>query len=195
RWTVLAGLVAGALGLATLSAAAAGPGSIGAFLECLQWMAVNYTGSQTPFAHPHRLVDLNSFFRLLPGGRSIVGDAVLAVLAFPVSIALIRAWVRFPLADRPVRLLIWAATLTWTSVLNIYTSAYDTILVVAAALVTVSAMRSRHGTTPEWLAPATIGVYIAPWVAELLAPTIRVQLYTIALAAFGTLLLREAARS
>ncbi len=80
---------------------------------------------------------------------------------------------------------LWAATLTWTLMINIYAPVYDTILLVpAAALVARSlAGRSQAGTVPlqVWL----IVLWLAPWVTQSWADYLRLQILTPVLAGFG----------
>jgi hypothetical protein len=48
---------------------------------------------------------------------------------------------------------------------------------------------------PSWLAPVLVALYVAPWVAEIMARAWHIQIYTIALAAFAVALTREVSSS
>lgn len=188
RLRQLAGFVAGTGLLAFASLWVAGSRSTLAFLEKLTGVVAQSTTSAGLY-NIYRYVDLNAFFRLLPYGRSVGGYVLLCVTAAAVAAALVSLWLRSRTAERAERLLAWAATLTWTLVLNVYTPLYDSILVVAAAILAVAATRSRDWAGWNRLAPALLCVYLAPWVAEVSARTFRVQVYTLVLGTFGTLLM------
>ena len=190
----LAGLAAGTGLVVAISLAVAGAAASRAFVERLRWMGSSYTGETSVFVNPYRFVDLNSFFRLLPYGRSLGGQILLGLIAVAAAIALIFTWMRARNAERGERMLVWAATLVWTSVLNVYTSAYDTIFVVAAAILAVAAIRARGSHERTLVGVALLIVYIAPWIAELSTHLIKVQIYTLALTWFGSVLLWEARR-
>ena len=188
----LAGMATGGAALALLCVAYTGIPSTLAFVDKLLGTVSRSVSTEGLF-NAYRYVDLNAFFRLLPYGRSTVGYLVLAVVASAAVAALVRLWIRSRNGDRTVRRLVWAATLTFSLVLNIYTPFYDTILVVPAAVLAVAAIREAGWQGWNRLAPMLVVVYITPWIAEFCARTFRVQIYTLALGAFGMLLLREAA--
>jgi hypothetical protein len=189
----LLGLVAGGGLLTILWLVVGGLDSMLAFVEEIRWTLTRTTSAGQLF-NPYRNVDLNAFFRLLPYGRSFGAYVLLGAIAATSAVALIATWWRARKADRPTRLLVWAATLTWTLVLNIYTPFYDTVLVVPAGAIAVAAVRAREWQGWNRLAPALLCVYVTPWIAEVSARAVRVQIYTLVLAAFGTLLLVEANR-
>jgi Glycosyltransferase family 87 len=190
----LAGFAGGAALQASLWLAAGGVGSIRAFLDEIRWTMERTTTTGQVF-NPYRYVDVNAFFRLLPFGRSPAGGVVVAILAGTAAAALVRAWVRSRRADRSTRLFVWAATIAWTLVLNIYTPFYDTVLVVAAAVIATAAVRARGWYGWNRLAPALMCVYAAPWIAEISAKIVQVQIDTLVLAGLGVLLLAESGRS
>jgi hypothetical protein len=150
------------------------------------------TATGQSFFNPYRYADLNAFFRLLPYGQSPAGRVVLAVVVMAAAVSLVVTWWRSRHADRPQRQLVWAATLTWTLILNLYVPFYDTVLVVPAAILAVAAIRAREWAGWNRIGPAITCLYLTPWVAELCARTFSIQVYTLALGAFGTLLLIEA---
>jgi hypothetical protein len=187
------GFLAGGCALAAVSVLVAGVDGTMAFVDKLRGVAVQSTTPAGTY-DPYRYVDLMAFFRLLSQGMSRVGYAVLGAISVTIALALIRTWIRFRMAERPERLLVWAATITWTLVLNIYTPFYDTILVVAAAILAVAAVRARAWSGWQRLAPALLCVYVTPWIAEIAARTLRFQIDTVVLGGFGILLLLEAQR-
>jgi hypothetical protein len=184
------GFVAGAGLLTVASMWIAGRHSTLEFVVSLAGVLRQSTTSVDLY-NPYRYVDLNAFFRLLPYGRSPGGYVLLGILSIAVAAALLNVWWRSRGAGRPQRLLAWAATLTWTLVLNVYTPFYDSILVVAAAILAVAGVRSRGWRGWNRLAPLLLAVYLTPWVAEASARTIRVQLFTVILGSLGTVLVLE----
>src|SRR5689334_21636869 len=81
-------------------------------------------------------VDLTSLSSLLPGGRSRLGVVILAGCIGWIVFALAQVWWKSRAAGRPAATLIWAATLTWTLVVNVYVPMYDAILVVLSLILT-----------------------------------------------------------
>ena len=187
----VAGLATGGAALAAICVTYTGVAATRAFADKLI-LTITSSVTATGLFNAHRYVDLNAFFRLLPYGRSPAAYAVLAAIATLAGAALVLVWHRSRNANRTERLLVWAATLTWSLVLNIYVPFYDTLLVVAAAVLAIAAVRARGWRGWNRLAPALLCVYVTPWIAEGVARTFRVQIYTLALGWFGTLLLLEA---
>jgi hypothetical protein len=189
----LAGFVVGAGLQVGVWLALGGTASMAAFIDELRWTAANTTSSNQLF-NPYRYVDVNAFFRLA-FGRSTTASMLIGASGLAIGAALVTVWVRARNADRPARLLMWAATITWTLVLNVYVPLYDTVLVVAAAALAVEAVRARGWQGWRRLAPILIAVYATPWIAEICARTLRIQIYTVALSTFGVWLLVESLRS
>jgi hypothetical protein len=190
RFRHLLGFLAGAGLLTMTSIAVAGTHSSVEFLARLVGVARQSTTAAGLY-NEYRYVDLNAFFRLLPYGRSLAGYMLLLVLAMAATGGLVRLWWRCRGGSRSDRLITWAATLTWTLVLNIYTPFYDSILVVAAAILAVAATRSREWAGWHLLARALLILYLVPWIAEAAARSTGLQLYTLALMGLGTLLILD----
>jgi len=191
RLRQLAGLLAGGCVLMIASVLVVGGGPTLAFVDRMRGMFIRSATAEGLF-NTHRWIDLNAFFRLLPHGRSVAGYVALGAIVAVAGIALVTAWVKGREANRPERLLLWAATLTFSLVLNVYTPFYDTVLVVAAAILAFAAVRARGWEGWNRLAPALLCVYVTPWFAEVAARVLRIQIYTLVLGGFGTLLLAEA---
>jgi hypothetical protein len=85
-------------------------------------------------------VDFHTFSYAVPGGRSVAGLAVIAsVSVFAGAVLAILLW-RSAKACRPAQRLAWAATLTWTLLLNFYVPVWDSILVTIAVALTLLAL-------------------------------------------------------
>lgn len=191
----LAGFAAGTLSQLLAWLAIGGFASFATFAEEIRWTMERTTTAGQSFFNPYRYSDVNAFFRLLPYGQSLAGRVVAAIVVVVAAASLVMVWWRSRHADRAARLLMWAATLTWTLILNVYVPFYDTVLVVPAAVLTVAAVRARGWAGWNRIGPAIACVYGAPWTAEFCARAFRVQIYTLALGVFGTLLLMEGIRS
>jgi hypothetical protein len=135
-----------------------------------------------------KYVDLNSFLRLLLGGPSGLQLALLLLLAAGPLVYLVRAWWRLDRYGDDHRRLVWAATLVWTLVLNLYVGVYDTVLVVIAALGAADLL-TRRGLLPPRFVGLLVLLFLVPWVTSPLARVSRVQTFTLVLAAFGAYLL------
>lgn len=191
----LAGFAVGTALQLLLWLAIGGVASFFTFAEEIRWTLARTTAAGQSFFNPYRYADLNAFFRLLPYGQSAAGRVVLAIVVVAVAVSLVTTWWRARRADRPQQQLVWAATLTWTLILNVYVPFYDTVLVVPAAILAVAAVRARGWVGWNRIGPAIACLYLTPWVAELCARTFSIQIYTLALGTFGTLLLMEAKRA
>ena len=193
RFRQLAGFAVGAAALAMVSVATVGVEGVRDWIDKVTWMSAQATAEQARFVNPHRYVDLTSFFRLLPHGRSSAGVFLLSAFVVAALAFLAYTWWRTRGAVRSVRLLVWAATISSTLLLNVYSPAYDAILVVVAGLLAFAALRDQV----SWprLGTVLIALYFAPWLAELATPQLRLQFHTMALVAFTVLLLLEARRA
>jgi hypothetical protein len=149
-----------------------------------------------------KYVDLNSFFRLLLGGHSLLSSLLIGVVAVVPLAVLARAWWQFDRTDRNRRDLLWAATFTFTLVLNLYVGIYDTIVSVLAAVLTAAFFSTRGVWRVEsegWSGAAGPAVscpsatlrflllmlFLVPWVTQPLARATGVQIYTVLLLGIG----------
>ena len=144
-----------------------------------------YATSNEPILRRTKYVDLNSFFTVLLGANSV--ERAIATIATSAAF-LILAWnwwrSRHQTAHDVQRYL-WAATLTWTMMINIYVPVYDTIVLVpAAALVACSlagADKRQQAGLQVWL----IILWLVPWLTQSWADYLRLQILTVVLAGFG----------
>ena len=86
--------------------------------------------------------------------------------------------------------LVWAFTLTWTLVLNLYLGIYDTTLVVLSVLLTTNVFYKRVGNHQFELAPAykfiLLILYLVPWFTQHIARLTGLQIYTVVIALLGS---------
>jgi hypothetical protein len=136
-----------------------------------------------------KYVDINSFFRLLAGNHTnfrLIATLATVCIILPL---LFKAWWVAKLDRESDGSLVWAFTITWTLVLNIYLGIYDTTLVVLSILLTTNVLYRWARDEHEALTPAfkylLVLIYLVPWVTQVVAPITNIQLYTLVLAAFG----------
>lgn len=131
-------------------------------------------------------VDWSSFSHLVPGGRSRIGLAILFC-----STAATATWLAFLLwrsarSARPVQYLAWAATLTWTLLLNVYVPIYDSTLVVIAIILTLAALMDLKRTVATgWIVFLSVLIFAVSWVTVAIAVSHQIQLLTVVVAVLG----------
>jgi alpha-1,2-mannosyltransferase len=132
-----------------------------------------------------KYVDLNSCFSILFGASS-TERAIATVATSAAFLFLAWSWRRSRRALHEVHRYLWAATLTWTLLINIYAPVYDTILLVpAAALVARSLADQSRKQEQAGLQVWLIVLWLAPWVTQSWADYLRLQILTPVLAGFG----------
>ena len=106
-----------------------------------------YATSNEAILRRTKYVDLNSFFTILLGPSSI--ERLIATFATSAAFLILALiWWQSRHRSHDVQRYLWAATLTWTLLINIYVPVYDTILLVPAAAVRHAAGRlERSGST------------------------------------------------
>ncbi len=199
RFRTLLGFVVGAFAASLLSLAAAGYEGCAAYLRRLMLYA-HFTAADTSHLRSFKYVDIGTFFRLLLGGHSYAGLGIALALTGVAFACLAAGWARARVRLGPEADLLWAATIAWTLVFNIYVPIYDTVLIVISALVTAGVLyRSKHipAARPDiqTFHALLIVLYITAWVTQVLASVIRLQVLTLVLAAIGGFELRLSARS
>src|SRR5262249_45081596 len=132
-------------------------------------------------------MDLSAFSSLLPGGRSGVATAILGIVSFTLLARLIHAWFKSFGGDRKVNTLVWAATITWTLVLNVYVPIYDSILAIPGVIATAAILESSGANISRGFTVLWAGIYVCSWISTNVAGSIGLQILTILYGALGTL--------
>jgi hypothetical protein len=133
-------------------------------------------------------VDLTSFSSLAHGGRSWAGLAVLALIGFFAMMFLLKFWWIAPNQKDPYNTLLWATTLTWTLLLNIYVPIYDSILVVLSVILTAGALKGFPGiSVRRWFTLLWILILVCSWFSVHLSKVTGIQLLTLLFAGLGAL--------
>jgi hypothetical protein len=192
RWRVVAGFALSGIGLTGLSVASVGWPACYDYLGLLTNFARAKGGGEALALPLSKYVDICSFTQLLFQVPSAIANALLA-LSLLVPLGLLAAtWWRMDTADdsgRVGRRVLWASTLTWTLIANVYVGVYDSILVVQAALLTADATYrpgigvDRFGG-PVFPALLTL-LYVSPWVSQHLARAVGFQPYVLVLLGFA----------
>jgi hypothetical protein len=192
RWLTVAGLAAGSAVLAVISWLLVGIEGCISFVNRILFFSTTTTSTVTGL-RSWKYVDINFFMRLLLPNHPQIRWIAVAIVVLLVVPFIVAKWWR--LRDERQRRLLWALTLTWTPVLTIYMGIYDsTILVLAALLLTAEFYSSgyRSDSLPFVYRCLLLALYLAPWITQNIAMMTGVQIYTLAVAAFGVYQLRSA---
>ena len=145
-----------------------------------------------------KYVDLNNTLKLLCGERLLVQSAAFVGLSLLPFAYLVGKWWRWPLMEATQRQWLWAATLAWLPILNLYVGIYDSIFVVQSLLIAADVLlrerRSESPLTDSGVAYCGLAIAATAWFSQNLARISGVQVYTLALIALGVLTLRLARR-
>jgi len=196
RWLTIAGLAVGTFILGLISLVVVGLEGCVNFINRLLFFT-NATASSEGGLRGWKYVDWNAFMRLLMPHQTQVRWAITAAIALVVIALLVVKWWR--LREESQRRLLWALTITWTPVLMIYMGIYDSTILVLAGLLLTAELFSRgyrSDSLPFIFKCLLLALYLSPWFTQNIALMTGVQIYTLAIAAFGIYQLpkREGAR-
>jgi hypothetical protein len=186
RRRILIGLIGGAGMLGTVSLLVVG------WRGCADYVAMllHFGGLATAARNSFLLadyVDLNSFFRMATGGHGHVAIAVLALVAAGVVPWLAKLWRDMRRDGKVESSLAWASTLTWTTVLNLYVTSYDTTIILLGIVLVADALyRATRQGVPLVLRILFVLLYVVPWIPPVpIGDSKILQLYTLVLVALG----------
>ena len=188
-WRTLTGFVTMAACLAILCIAGVGWQTTASYLHATTGFARAAAGGEALQLRLWKYVDLNHCLLLFLGGRTAFHWMLFAILAAGPLAWLGWSWWRSGPWRPEAASLTWAATLTWTPILNLYAGVYDTLIVVPAAIV-VLAMAARDDAgrwSPRFRTLVVLSTiaYVMPWISQPIARALGIQLYTLSLAALG----------
>lgn len=189
RYKTLLGFAVGCALLAFVSLLAVGwQGSLG-FINTLLYFT-NASTSAASGLRSWKYVDINSFFRLLLSHHANLRWTMTAAAFLLVVPFLFRLWRLSDLKRRDEQSLVWALTITWTLVLNLYVGIYDSTLVVLSVLLTTDVLYRRADNDqlglPETFKFILLLLYAVPWITQPIARLTQFQPYTLALALLGS---------
>jgi len=189
RYSALGGFLAGTAFLTVVSLLSVGWQGCLAYLDTLLNYSHVSAGAQSVL-RSWKYSDVNSFFRLLAGEHQYVRWALTATGFLVVLPMIFSLWRKACPKREDYQSLVWALTLAWTPVMNIYVGIYDSTIVVLAALLAADVFFQRADSNRPALPSAfkmiLVLLYITPWFTQLLARVTRIQIYTVVLALFGT---------
>ena len=189
RFKTLLGFGIGAAALLLFTTAVEGTRVWSGYLDLLLNFGRSAAGvTPSSFRWLLKYVDLNAFSALLPGGRSWLGLSMLFGYACWAALSLVRVWWKSVGAGKPVSTLVWATTVTWTLLLNVYSPIYEAIFVVLGIVVTAAVLKNLPQVPlHRWFTPLWLLIFASSWITEELAQAWRFQVLTVSLAAFGML--------
>jgi hypothetical protein len=189
RLKALVGFAAGSTTLLLFATAVAGPRVWSGYKDLLLSFGLGSAAVHSrSFKQLWKYVDFTSFSSLIPGGRSWLGLVVLFACVCWAVFSLFRVWQRSAGAKGPVNTLMWATTLTWTLLLNLYVPIYDCILVVLSITATAGVLKDLPNAllyrplTVLWLL-----IFAFSWITVDIAEATGFQTITVLLAALGML--------
>ena len=185
RFRTLAGLATGGLMLVLLTTAVEGPGVWPVFAKAMIGFGSGSFGNRK-FMRFSLYTDLKSLSMMSDWWAGWRGSLGLAVCTCVVGFFLVQLWWKSAGHDKGLNALVWATTVSWTLVLNVYVPIYDTILVVLSAIITAGALRRfPSGSLDRWFAICCTLVMATSWFTVELAARTGVQVLTPALIGFG----------
>ena len=143
-----------------------------------------------------KYVDFHSLSNSLQMGKTPTGLLILGALTFVIALPLAILLWKSASESQPAQDLAWAATLTWTLLLNVYVPIYDSVLFAIAAILTLCALADLgwHAALRSIVCLAILSFALS-WISVGFAKDHQVQLFTLALSVLGVaqlILLRRA---
>ena len=193
RRRILVGFGAGAAVLSAVSLLVVGWRGCADYAAMLLRFGTMATGPRTSFLLSD-YVDLNSLVRGAVGGRGLWAMVVLALVTAGVLPWLLRLWRALRHEREMESGLTWAATLTWTMLLNVYVAPYDTpILLLGMVLAAGAVYVSRGDVMPRAVRIFLMLLYVVPWIPPVPIGVDRtLHLYTLVLVGLGVYQISEA---
>jgi glycosyl transferase family 87 len=189
RFKTFLGFVTGALALFLMTSAFEGFGVWADFIRAIRSFGGSSVGVKNPSFLPLAMyVDLTSFSSHIHGGRSWLGLSIFVACGLFALTCLVRFWWKAPSSSRLYNNLLWAATLTWTLLINIYVPIYDSILVVLSVLITAGVLRQLpKSSVHRWFTIVWILILICSWFSVPLSRITNIQIMTLLFAFLGVL--------
>ena len=182
-WRMLAGLSVGSALMILGSFTTAGVNGFWLWILRLRVFSA-YATSNEPILRRTKYVDLNSFFTVLLGASSV--ERTIATIATSLAFVILAwSWWRSRNQGHEVQRYLWAATLTWTMLINIYVPVYDTIVLVPVAALAACSLAGADQRQQAGLQVWLIILWLVPWLTQSWADYLRLQILTLVLAGFG----------
>jgi len=133
-----------------------------------------------------KYIDFDSLSYAVSGGRSRLGLAILICVTSMIAMGLAVLLRMSATGGRHAQYLAWAASLTWTLLVNVYVPIYDSVLATIAVILTLGALRDLEwdGAT-GWIIFLSLLIFAVSWTTEAFAQSHGIQLLSILLAVLG----------
>ncbi len=188
RWQILLGMLYTGIALALLSLLLVGWNMNVGYLNVLLAFSKSTSGGELEI-RTWKYVDLNNCLRLAIGTGSFFQRPLLALIGVCPLVLLARSWWLYDQFDERLRRLLWATTLSWVPVLNLYFGIYDSVLVVQSLLITASILcldsKSATPLISSGFAYLMMALAVVPWFSQSLAVLTGVPIYTLLMMGLG----------
>lgn len=133
-----------------------------------------------------KYVDFHSVASSLLVGQSRTGQLILTAVTSGIALWLAVLLWKSAFRERRVQNLVWAATITWTLLLNVYAPIYDCVLVGIALILTLSAVKEveKRALQARWVFLALV-IFAVSWITVAFAKNHEIQLLTLLLTVLG----------
>jgi hypothetical protein len=186
RFKTIWGLIAGTVLLVLSTTAIAGIQIWVVYAHFLRFFGQRSGIGGSSFLSLRQYVEFRSFFPAICGCRSRFELAALIVSTVVIAAVLALLLWKSVKGGQAVQSLAWAATLTWTLLLNIYVPVYDSILVSVAAVLTLGALVDlKWSTATGWTTLLLVSTSLASWELNSIGMSHGIQFLTIPLAVLG----------
>jgi len=183
RFKTLGGFATGA---ATLALAATAFGGIEVWAAYARFLSLigRVAGPAGQASLPlSKYIDFDSCIHALTGGR---GSTMLIATGCAVVIVLAVLLWKSAREGRAAQNLAWAATLTWTLLVNFYVPIYDAVLVAISVVLTLGALKQLgRRAAAGWIVALSVLMVAASWETSAIAEKHGVQVLSILLAVLG----------
>jgi hypothetical protein len=184
RFHTLVGFSAGAAALLGASAWLIGWRGLAAYARLLEDFR-RWKGTANAVSQISLYVDIRTAFKLLTDSYP---SSAVAINAVYIAGILLLAWTWWRFGQES---LVWALTITWSLVLNVYTPLYDTtLLVIPTLLVADHLYGAREQILPTTFKGFIVLLYLLPLTYFFLANTGGFEVYTLLIISFGIYQLR-----
>jgi hypothetical protein len=188
RFRMLTGFCTGAAALLAASTLFAGPRIWPVYIRFLQTFAGTAGIHGASSVKRWEYVDINAVSYSIPGARTSLGSVTVTCLLAGIGLWLVILWRRSTGTNAAAQNMVWAITLTWTLLINVYVPVYDTLLIaVAATLAIGSLVQLGLFRIAGWSAVLAILISAVSFKAETVAQHDGVQPLTLLILIFGLL--------
>ena len=186
RYRAFWGLIAGAVLLVLASTAIAGIQIWAVYAHFLRFFGQRSGLGGSSLLFLRQYVELRSFLPAICGGRSTFELAILILSTATIAAVLALLLWKSVKGGRATQSLAWAATLTWTLLLNVYVPVYDSILVSVAAVLTLGALMDlKWSAATGWTIFLLVLMGTSSWELNSIGVSHGIQFLTIPLAILG----------